>query len=97
MNKFVCPNCSKISYTADTSQAQKCPHCVEKLLIVNSDVMELLTSYNSGNLKLTVNRRRVDRRVVALPVTINKRLSERREYRTTPIGWLAIRHPSMTA
>ncbi|MEK7851522.1 MAG: hypothetical protein AAB275_06530 [Deltaproteobacteria bacterium] len=97
MNKFVCPNCSKISYTADTSQAQKCPHCVEKHVIVNSDIMELLTSYNSGELKLTVNRRRVDRRAAALPIAINNRRSERRENCITPIGWLAIRHPSMTA
>lgn len=96
MNRFICPNCSEISYTADTSQAaQKCPHCIEKHVIVNNDFMELLTSHDSGNLKLTVNRRRGDRRVDSIPKAINNRLCERRENCTTPIGWIALRHPSM--
>lgn len=94
MDKFFCPNCGKFSYTADTSQSQKCPHCIEKYIIVNNDFMEILKSYNSGNLKLIVNRRRMERRVNNIPIENNRRVSDRRKNNATPIGWLTIKHPS---
>lgn len=56
--------------------------------------MEILKSYNSGNLKLIVNRRRMERRVNNIPVEYNRRVSDRRKNNATPIGWLTIKHPS---
>lgn len=97
MNCFVCPNCNNTSYTADTSQAQKCPYCVEKHLIINSDIMELLKSYNTGSLKLIINRRKAERRSKStLAKEDSRRVSDRRRNRMTPIGWLLIKHPQMT-
>jgi len=95
VNKFICPNCAEISYTADTSQAQKCPHCTEKHVIVNSDFVDILRSYHFGNIKLTVNRRREERRSLSLPVTNDRRNSDRRRNLTTPIGWLAGQNSSI--
>lgn len=95
MNKFVCPNCGNISYTADTSQTQRCPQCTERHIIVNRDFMDLLKAYNSGNLKLTINRRQRDRRAKSIPVERDRRASERRRDNATPIGWLMIKHPPL--
>lgn len=97
MNKLVCPNCMNISYTADTSQAQKCPNCTEKHIIVNHDFMELLKSYNNGNLKLTINRRNVEQRVSAIQVENDRRNTDRRNNDITPIGWLLLKSHSMRA
>lgn len=97
MNSFVCPNCNKPSYTADTSQAQKCPYCAEKHLIINNDIMELLKSYNAGSFKLVVNRRKAERRSNnTLAKEDSRRISDRRRTSMTPIGWLLIKHPQTT-
>ncbi len=97
MNKHVCPNCGNISYSADNAQAHLCPRCTEKHIIVNHDFMELLKSYNNGNLKLTINRRNIERRVSAIQVGNDRRSTDRRNNNATPIGWLLLKSPSMTA
>lgn len=94
MNKHVCPNCGTISYSADSTQPHLCPHCTEKHIIVNHDFMELLKSYNNGNLKLTINRRNAERRISAVPVENDSRRKERRSDDVTPIGWLLLKQPS---
>jgi hypothetical protein len=96
MNQFLCPRCGKASYTADTSQVQKCPYCVEKHVIVNNDFMDMIRSYNSGSLKLIINRRKGNRRVKNIPVEVERRTAERRRNPGTPIGWLLVQHPSLT-
>lgn len=93
MEKFDCPNCGKSSYTADISQAQKCPHCVERCIVVTHEFVDLLKSYAPNNLKVVVNRRGKERRESETPVTLDRRSCDRRRDCVTPIGWLMVKHP----
>jgi predicted RNA-binding Zn-ribbon protein involved in translation (DUF1610 family) len=87
MEKFVCPNCGKVSYSADTRSSQDCPYCTEKVVILNSQCLGLIR--HLSYCRLIFDRRQGERRQQErIPVSNDRRVRDRRQNEGIVIGWV---------
>lgn len=78
MGMFQCPECGESSYSAD-SRITQCPHCgMQKLIIINPEMLSLFKEFSNAKIIL-------DRRSEQIPVSVERR---RQEANTIPIAWL---------
>jgi len=80
MEKFVCPRCGKVSYTANKELLNICPYCsLDKYLIVSP---RFLASYDLSNIKIVIDRRKTSE-----PVPFERRKGEE----AIPVAWLIVK------
>jgi predicted nucleic acid-binding Zn-ribbon protein len=80
MEKFICPKCGRISYTANRELVNICPHCsFEKYLILSP---KFLSGYELSDIKIIVDRRKNSE-----PVPFERRKGEE----AIPIAWLIVK------
>lgn len=80
MEKFVCPKCGKVSYTANRELLNICPYCsLDKYLILNPKVFG---GYDLSDIKIVVDRRKSTE-----PVPFERRKNEQ----AIPVAWLIVK------
>lgn len=86
MERFVCPDCGKVSYSADIRSSTECPYCTEKVVILNNQCIDLLR--NISNARLIFDRRQGERRTQEITVSNDRRVGDRRKNDGMIIGWV---------
>jgi len=89
MERFVCPDCGKVSYSADIRSTMECPYCTERLVVLNNQFLDLV-SYLS-HARLIFDRRKGERRQQATDVSDDHRVGDRRQNETMVIGWVTMK------
>jgi len=85
MERFICPDCGKVSYSADRSNME-CPYCTERIVIINNRCIDFLRSIS--NVRLVFDRRQGERRNQEISVSDDRRVADRRKNEGIVIGWV---------
>lgn len=85
MEKFECPKCGKIAFSASRDLAKVCPYCdTEKLLIFNPNILAM--AHELSDAKIIIDRRNVQRSVGA----------DRRDNTCMiPVAWLVVKQKEL--
>lgn len=80
MEKFICPKCGKVSYTANRELLNICPYCgLDKYLIVNP---KIFGRYDLSDIKIVIDRRKS---VESVP------FERRKNEEAIPVAWLIVK------
>ena len=83
VEKYSCPHCHQITYTADCETAQTCPYCsIEKVLVLNQKIFNSINEFT--NTKIILDRRSTDR-----GIDLERRGKD--AIRRIPVAWLVIK------
>lgn len=88
MERFVCPDCGKASYSADVRSTHECPYCTEKVVVLNNRCLNILT--NLSYVRLICDRRQGERRQKEITVNNDQRFTDRRQNNGMVVGWVTI-------
>jgi predicted nucleic acid-binding Zn-ribbon protein len=85
MEKFECPKCGKVSFSASKDLAKTCPYCdTEKLLIFNPNILAM--AHELSDAKIVIDRRNSQRAIS----------TDRRDNSCMiPVAWLVVKQKEL--